>query len=58
MLANILGRLACLKSTSYGVVIGAVVVYAFSSMGCQLPSNWMAWLLGLVSALPGLISKE
>lgn len=50
-------RITHWKSTGAGVVVAGLVVYAFNSLGCHAPSDWYVWGVGLLTALPGILSK-
>jgi hypothetical protein len=50
-------RLTHWKSTGAGLAVAGIVMYAFNSLGCHAPSDWTLWAVGLVSALPGVLSK-
>lgn len=50
-------RISHLPTTSAGLALGAITVYVLKSWGCQLPSDWLAWGVGAVPAIMGIVSK-
>ena len=50
-------RVTAWRSTSAGVAIGGVVMYAVSSLGCTEPRDWRLWAIGLAAAMPGILAK-
>ena len=57
MIPTLLARLLHWPTTSLGLAVGGIVMYAFTTLGCHPPTDWQAWGLGLVAALPGLLAK-
>lgn len=54
-----LNRLINWKTTAAGAAGTAIVWYAFSSLGCQVPTNgWFAWAATLIPVILGAISKD
>lgn len=51
-------RLSHLPTTFAGLAVGGIVIYILKSFGCALPSDWLVWVTGIVTALPGLLAKK
>ena len=54
---GLVDRLTHWKSTTAGVIVGGFVLYAFTSLGCHAPSDWLTWGVGLLAAAPGILAK-
>jgi hypothetical protein len=54
---TIMERIRHWPSTATGLALGGLIVYAMKSMGCELPTDWMTWGLGLLTAAPSLLAK-